>query len=415
MRIERERKLINDLVNIKSIRKTWIPRLLEDDFQDSEARALFIKLKGCYEKGMDFTKELASSFRLDFNLDEIGSESPNKTVMAIIASSQLLKLQKLHFEEGRVLLDQTIPINEKKLLFESAREIFLDTRDISFPLDNRSSVIALRENIKKGKFAQITWGINSLNKTPLQPGNLACIAARPSVGKTAMACSCLLGYHQLKKPAGFLCIEMSRDEILMRMASQLSGLYYSDIMRDDIYHENERNSLDNAMEELSNSPLKLLCGQSFDFYKARDLIMHWVIQDEVKIIFIDYLQKMRHEKAESYRLSVAKTTERLKALARELEIPIVILAQLNRDADDTQPKISQLKETGAIEEDCDIILLLDRKIFGREFKRKYKRNVDGLIVDVDMEDKAAVICAKNRNGSTGIEYLDFTPRTMAFN
>lgn len=252
-----------------------------------------------------------------------------------------------------------------------------------------------------------------------QPGELIVVGARPSMGKTAFALSMLKTISiDCNIPSLFFSLEMSNDVLLSRLLSNVCEIPMEKL-RSGRLESYEWEMLSVRQEELSGKPLYLDETPGLSLFELRSKARRAVHEKGVKLIVIDYLQLMTAEGFAygSREQEISLISRSLKGLAKELHIPIIALAQLNRDIEKRQqgsdansrhPQLSDLRESGAIEQDADIVCFLHRP-------EKY--NI--LIFPEDQSSTkgmAVFIVAKNRNGDTGDfrlkfrgDYAKFTP------
>lgn len=236
-----------------------------------------------------------------------------------------------------------------------------------------------------------------------QPGDLVVLAARPSMGKTALALEIAAKVAETGRTVGFFSLEMAAEQLTLRLLSSESG----------IAHQNIRNATITSQEwiELTNVAARLAERKIFiddtamlsvmDLRaKARKLKM----EHNLGFLVVDYLQLLHStKKHENRHQEVSEISRSLKALAKELSIPIVALSQLSRAVDgrmDKRPILSDLRESGAIEQDADLIMFLYRDVV-------YNPETENPAV-------AELIIGKQRNGPTGTVYLHFMRELTKF-
>ncbi|MFA6816686.1 MAG: replicative DNA helicase [Lentisphaeria bacterium] len=244
--------------------------------------------------------------------------------------------------------------------------------------------------------------------TGLKPGELLVIAARPSIGKTAlalnMAANIALGPE--KRPVGIFSLEMPARQLVMRLISSDSKVSTNHFTQKSPT-TSEWEDVTESCNRLRESHIVIDDTGAIDILELRAKARRMKTQDNIEILFVDYLQLVRAETGRnaSRENEVAKISGSLKALAKELSIPVVVLAQLNRQAEQGEkPKLSNLRESGAIEQDADVVALLHR-----EREKQYEQGADAT-KPLDAE----LIIAKNRNGSTGLQRLNFFPMYTRF-
>ncbi|MGE5340207.1 MAG: replicative DNA helicase [Candidatus Omnitrophota bacterium] len=247
-----------------------------------------------------------------------------------------------------------------------------------------------------------------------QRGDLIVIAARPSMGKTALGLN-VAEYMAVKggKSIGFFSIEMSRHQIMMRLLSLRSGIDMSALMTGRKHlNQQEWHALELAANELGNTNLYIDDSASLSIIEMKTRARRLAREKNLDIIFLDYLQLMKVtgeqlRRNDSRAQEVAIISASLKELAKELNIPVVALAQLNRSPEQRGSKregpkyqLSDLKESGAIEQDADVIIFLHRE-----------EQVDK---ETERKGEADIIVAKQRNGPTGKIVLAFQSKYTKF-
>jgi replicative DNA helicase len=257
----------------------------------------------------------------------------------------------------------------------------------------------------------ITTGYPDLDHliTGLRPGDMFVLAARPSIGKTALALNLATNVALSKTPkaVGVFSLEMSADQLVLRLLCSEARVNMADI-KDGALSAARWNDIMAAADRLSKAPLFIDDTGSLDILELRARARRLHQQHHVELLVIDYLQLMRpagQSRNSTRENEVSQMSGGIKTLAKELRIPIIVLAQLNRQAEQTgqRPKLSHLRESGAIEQDADIVALLHRE---RETESGQERSYEGT--------EAELIIAKHRNGPTGIVRLSFFPHWTKF-
>ena len=246
--------------------------------------------------------------------------------------------------------------------------------------------------------------------TGLKPGELFVIAARPSIGKTAFALNIATNIALSPSgavPVGIFSLEMPALQLILRMICSLSRTSLSEFRNNGQINSARWQEVMQAAAALKQANLVIDDTGAIDILELRAKARRMCSKYGVKVIFIDYLQLIRAQtKSNASRENeVSMISGSLKAMAKELDIPVVVLAQLNRMAEQGEtPKLSHLRESGAIEQDADVVALLHRE---REKQMELKEDdTSGL--------PAEVIIAKNRNGSTGRQEMLFFPKYTRF-
>ncbi|WP_194844577.1 DnaB helicase C-terminal domain-containing protein [Candidatus Clavichlamydia salmonicola] len=309
------------------------------------------------------------------------------------------------------------PLNEMKAFHEKLSSIMAPLKMASdfshlFFKDNNDFIkeIELRwnyhNNHNKDYVSGITTGIDCLDKQAilLEPGNLIVIAARPSVGKTAFALN--IAHHisvVLNGVVGFFSLEMSHQQIAERILSYCCEVSVEDLRRGNFSKEKLLSIKET--EEFLLTKHFFICDKNISTIdqiigKAEGLAKKYPLS----IIFIDYLQLISAEnKNENRQNEIANVSMQLKSLAKNLNIPVVCLSQLSRkveDRTDKRPVMSDLRDSGQIEQDADAILLL----YNKDHHHSPNNNVN--VMDV-------FLC-KNRHGPTLSFRLNFTKSFGSF-
>lgn len=284
------------------------------------------------------------------------------------------------------------------------------TSELQIPSIRESTQLLLAK-IQNNNYHYESWAVDSLNKARLYPSTLTVVGARPRVGKTAFCTSIMHKQAKLGGVPGLICFEMSNEEILTRLLCQLTGMDFNTIRDGDFCNETRQESFKSSLDWLNRSNILLNCGKYLSLSDIEEVASMWVKEQGLTVLYIDYLQDIElRGQYESHRLMIGDICKRIKALARKLKIPIVLCAQLNRDAENAAPHLGHLAESSIIERQADMILILDRKLPDLPFRRHYQ--MDGR--DITMDNRAAVIIAKNRNGPGGVVVLDFDDTSMEF-
>lgn len=233
------------------------------------------------------------------------------------------------------------------------------------------------------------------------PGRLYVLAARPSIGKTALAISSTLRISEAGHRVLFATAEQSSDELTERLLSMVSMVPLSVIHRRQ-FGSADRQRITDAANIVANLPVHFDDAGKKTVSQIAAAARLQQRRGNLDVVVVDYLQLLQPEDAKANReTQVASMSRGLKQLARELDVPVVCLAQLNRAVetrDNKRPRLSDLRESGAIEQDADVVVFLDRA----------RTREDGDI------HKASLIVAKNRHGETGDVALSFDPPTMRF-
>jgi replicative DNA helicase len=230
----------------------------------------------------------------------------------------------------------------------------------------------------------------------LHPNELIILAARPGMGKTALALNIVENISVLgNQTVLFVSLEMAKMELALRLICSRARLN-SNKVRKNLLSKDEYGRFIDASDELARTPMYIDDTPSRTIAEIAAVARRLKRQQDLKLLVVDYIGLITPENADDPRQEqVAKIARRLKGLARELHIPILCLAQLNRQADtgrkDERPRLSQLRESGAIEQDADVVMFIHRR----------EMNMSGeQAATADEANRAELIVAKQRNGAT---------------
>jgi replicative DNA helicase len=251
----------------------------------------------------------------------------------------------------------------------------------------------------------------------MQYGDFIVIAARPSMGKTALALSMLeaVGISE-NQPSAFFSMEMSKLQIAQRMLCSRAQVDMHK-MRHARLSDEEITKLQLACGNMRGCPVFVDDTPGMSVMELRAKARRLKMLHDIKVVFVDYLQLMfdRSAAKDSRQNEIASISRGLKALARELNIPVVAMAQLNRQVEGREgnrPRMSDLRESGAIEQDADVVMLLHRE----EYYLSKKRATSPAAAEQfeNSKGKAEIIVAKQRNGPTGDIEIHFNPHFTRF-
>jgi len=239
-----------------------------------------------------------------------------------------------------------------------------------------------------------------------QPSDLVVVAARPGMGKSSFMLSMVLHLALTEKVSlGIFSLEMSKEQLMVRMLSMISGVPLQNI-RQGFVRDEDWDKLVRAALEISSGDIYIDDSPSLSTTELRIRSRKLKQEKGVGIIFVDYLQLLKTPYRHATRQEeVAEISRNLKALAKELEVPVVALAQLSRQVEqrsDKRPQLADLRESGQIEQDADLIIFIHRP---EVYKKHPPPEEEGL---------AEIIVAKQRQGPTGIIKLAFDKDTTAF-
>ncbi len=272
----------------------------------------------------------------------------------------------------------------------------------------------------------VDTGFHDLNKmtTGFGKGDLVILAARPAMGKTSLALNMVQNLLTKGQGVAFFSLEMPAEQLMLRMLSIETSIGLQKLRLGDM-DADENRRLDDALARMNNSKLFIDDGSGVNINQLRSKLRKLKNKHpEIGFCVIDYLQIMAAAGNKGRQEEVSEISRGLKMLARELEIPIMALSQLNRGLEaraDKRPMLSDIRESGAIEQDADIILFVYRDdvyLYKEEKEREkeaIKNNVEFVPTYQEKdEEEAEIIIGKQRNGPTGHVKLTFQKKFTRF-
>lgn len=235
-----------------------------------------------------------------------------------------------------------------------------------------------------------------------QKSDLIILAARPAMGKTSFALTIARNAANDRKRVAFFSLEMSKEQLGQRLLSMETAID-SHRLRQGKVHEDEWAIVMEAANRLADATLFIDDTPAVNVAHVRAAARRLYAEQGLDLIVVDYLQLMTSGQADNRHQELSRITKGLKALARELDIPVIVLSQLNRGVEsraDKRPQLGDLRESGAIEEDADVVLFIYRDDYYHE--------------DSDRQNIADIIVAKHRHGASGTVSLFFRKELTQF-
>jgi replicative DNA helicase len=267
---------------------------------------------------------------------------------------------------------------------------------------------AMWMNKASGEIAGYRTGVESLDRLcgGLTNSELTIVGARPGQGKTALVVSLMRNLAKQGIGCGLFSLEMSKHEVVQRLASQESGIFAYKMKQGEMSNYDKSNLMD-AVHRMKSWNIKISDEGYLNMNKIRAKATMWRNKFNIKVIFVDYIGLINsNNPKETNRVNVVGEISRgLKLLARELDVPVVALSQLSRkveERNDKMPIMSDLRESGSVEQDADVIWMMFRP-------ETYDENGTFKMGTVEIPNKGLCIIdqVKMRSGSTGIVPLQF--------
>ena len=261
---------------------------------------------------------------------------------------------------------------------------------------------------KQGHITGVSTGYDELDRMTagLQPAELIILAARPSMGKTALSMNIVQHAALIGKvPVAVFSLEMSMESLALRMLCSV-GRIDSQRVRTGKLHDNDWPKLTRATGMLSDAPIHIDDTAGMTVLEMRAKARRLMSEHNLGLIVVDYLQLMQGKSnSENRAQEISEISRSLKAMAKELNVPVLALSQLNRSLEnrtDKRPQLSDLRESGAIEQDADVIMFI------------YRDEVYNRAEDNPNRGLAEVIIGKQRNGPTGMIKMTFLGEYTTF-
>ena len=296
-----------------------------------------------------------------------------------------------------------------KVRGEEAANNIVELKDII--KDEFQSLMSLLEDNAE---AGISTGYAAIDKMTggLKPGEMFVLAARPSIGKTSLALNVIANvalkkYTPRPRKVAFFSLEMTSSQITRRLLCSEAGVPES-VFWNKTFNHADLTKFTSAASEFYNASIFIDETAGLSIAELRAKARRLKMKENIELIVIDYLQLMHADgRVDSRQQEVAEISGGIKALAKDLKIPVLVLAQLNREVDKTagagaKPKLANLRESGSIEQDADVVTFLHRN---RE---------DAKTVAQDGSVEALWIVEKNRNGQIGEVRMNFFPSRTRF-
>jgi replicative DNA helicase len=407
--------------------------LAENDFYTRAHRIIFKAILILYNQGTtpeQFT--LCEELRKENLLAEAGDvpyvASLNTVVPTTANLSYYIKVvSDTSIRRGLIRLAYDTITTAQNLSID-AREALDKTEQRLFELNDTRKTIRYREmkqimnevieraeeaNRTKNQLRGISSGLQALDNltSGFQKEDLIIIGARPSQGKTALALS--FAKHSAFRmgiPTAFFTLEMSDLAIAQRLLSAEAGINSRYIMSGMFDAQRDGPRLVEASARMAGAPLYIVDVPNMKLLELRSQARRLRQRQKIEIMYVDYLGLISSDLNMGFQARhemIGEISRSLKSLARELKIPIIVLSQLNREAakDDTKgPNISQIRDSGSVEQDADLVMMLHRS--DKMEKESKEKGLSGIVTDL--------IIAKQRNGPTGMVKLLFQQQYTLF-
>lgn len=423
--IEAEQSVLGSMLQDKESLHHGIEKLREESFYNPRHRKIFAAIKDLYEssKPVDLIT-VPDELTKREQLDEIGGRKylldlvdgavshanvPHyiRMILGAAVRNQLIedchRIEASCYDESIVSEDLLDMAQQKvfKLAGSSTKSEFKPLRQIIPNVMDRMEERGKMDNPIMG----IPSGFGDIDRKTcgFQRSDLVVIAGRPSMGKTAFALN-IAEYVAVehKIPTAVFSLEMSEEQLGQRLITSHARIPFQDIRRGSISDEEWR-QVSITAGKLNEAPLYLDDTPALSASEIRAKARRLKLKYDIQLVMVDYLQLVKGQRnPENRQQEISYISQSMKALAKELDIPVLALSQLSRQVElrgkDARPQLSDLRESGAIEQDADVVIFIHRP---REKSGK-------------LSNKAEIIIGKQRNGPTGIVELVFLDNYTRF-
>lgn len=423
--IEAERSCLSSILLSKEALLKVIEILQPEDFYLDTHRSIYNAVIDLERKGIPVDLISLKQRLNDLGLfDKIGGDQSIIEIYRNVATSANAEFYARRVKElslRRRLIDVSREVVEKchdtardtyEVMDEAERDIFYvterritsDFKNIAEVMEESRSIIQKMYDTKK-MITGTGTGFTGIDEmlSGLHDSELAIIAARPSMGKTAFALN--IANHIIlkeKKPVLFFSIEMPASQLGIRMLC-IDSMIDSQLVRTGHISSDELKKLFQSISKLEKSSFYIDDTPAINIFEIRAKARRMAQKEKLGLIIVDYLQLITSLSKTERHLQIAEISRSLKQIARELSVPVVALSQLSRAVEsrtDQRPQLSDLRESGAIEQDADVVMFIYRE-------EKVKK-------DSEKKGIAEIIVSKQRNGPTGAVELKFWEKYTKF-
>ncbi|MEW6109429.1 MAG: replicative DNA helicase [Nitrospirota bacterium] len=426
--IEAEQSVLGAILIDNSALTTALELLNYEDFYKDSHRKIFMAMTELFDKSEPIDIVTLTDFlkRKDFLESVGGSQYLTSIVMTVPTSANIRFHSRIVREKAmlrnllRSVADIASNVYESDLdpeeLVDYAEKTIFDISDKRI----KTSFVSLKDLIKdsfqmiehlydrKEAITGIPTGFKELDEltTGFQKSDLIIVGGRPSMGKTAFSLN--IAQHvglKMKEPVAIFSLEMSKEQLVFRMLCS-EAMVDSNKVRKGFIKQDDWHKLTSAAGSLAESPIFIDDSSGINVLEMRAKARRLKAEHGLSLVIVDYLQLMRGRGSfERREQEISEISRSLKSLAKELRIPVIALSQLNRGvetrAGNKKPTLADLRESGAIEQDADVIIFLYRdEVYNKD--------------RVENKGKAEIIIAKQRNGPTGEIPLSFLSNCTRF-
>ncbi|MCL5674970.1 MAG: replicative DNA helicase [Candidatus Omnitrophica bacterium] len=424
--IEAEQALIASLILDKDVALNLIDKLREEYFYDRPHGIIFQTIRSLIETnqkcdlvtvinklksedvlknigGIDYLMSILDIFPTSAYAEEYFNIVREKYILRSLISAATKIIENSHNHTGDI---ENIIDSAESIIFEIGKNLSEGQAYSMKQLVKENLELFEKIHDHHGLVTGIPSGFPDLDNltSGFQKSDLTIIASRPSMGKTALACNIAQNMAiDQKIPVAIFSLEMSKEQIVQRMLCSEGKINLLN-MRKGFLSDKEMGKLIQSAGILENASIFIDDTAGLSIMDLRAKARRLKAKENIQLIIVDYLQLMRSRRGyDNRQQEISEISAGLKGLAKELSIPVIALSQLSRYAerrDDKKPQLADLRESGAIEQDADIVILIYRE----EFYQPNDQN----------RGRADIIIAKQRNGPTDTITFSFLKECIRF-
>jgi replicative DNA helicase len=427
--IEAERSVLGALMLDKSAIIKVADLLAAEDFYNPHHNQIYQTIFELYEKNEPIDiLSVTNKLRDQKLLSEIGGSSYLSDLVAGVPTATHVSYYAKRVKQKKVLRDlikASAEINEQVFDTSQDTEDLLDEIEQKiFSISQRTrpqNFIHIKDELKDAyeRIERLHQGERGLRGIPtgfdeldsylsgLQRSDLIVLGARPSLGKTSLCLDIARGAaikHGV--PVGIFSLEMSRDQVIDRIIAAEAQVALWKLRTGRLRDETDFEMIRDSLDRLSKAPIFIDDTASANVIQLRSMARRLQIEHGLGLLVVDYLQLIQpRSQTDNMVQAMTEVSRGLKTLARELNVPILAAAQLSRAVEHRDvkiPRLADLRESGSIEQDSDVVLFI------------YRKDRDKLEIDPEEQNTAEIIIAKHRNGPLGTVQLKFDPEKVTF-
>lgn len=426
--IEAENSILGSLLIDKNAIIKIADSLIEADFYHPANQLIYKTVVNLFEKGQPIDLlTVAARLKENKKIKDIGgSKYLAELVNSVPTSSHVEHYAKIVREKRirRDLIKAASEINERAFESDDFENLLDKVEERIFGISEKSRIqkfVRIKDELPgayerfeklqqsgEGKLRGVPTHFPKLDNilSGLQKSDLIIVGARPSFGKTAFCLDIARQASLAGHSVGIFSLEMSREQIIDRLISSQAQINLFHLRSGQLRNDIEFTLIQQALDELSQAPLFIDDSSSPNILQIRSMARRLQMDHGLDLLLIDYLQLIQpRTSSDNMVQQITEISRNLKSLARELNIPVIAVSQLSRNVEQREikvPRLSDLRESGSLEQDADVVMFL------------YRKDRDKIDVSDEERNTVEIIVAKHRNGPLGSITLKFDPEKVSF-